>query len=135
MKKIAIFLCALVLAAAFTAVSCKKDNDGDGKKEVTPTPKEVVDAYYKAIFAKNIGTAFDCVTFESEEQKESLKNLWVSGDIDFPVSYTFLSEKINEETGTAEVKVRRKHASGAEQEQTHVLNKINGKWLITPLTK
>lgn len=122
MKKIVLFVSAVILVFAFT--SCGN----------TTSPKDVVNDYYAALQKGDFEKALSYTTMtNSEEIQQSVKKMQ---GIEFNVSeYEILDEEIAEDGNSATVKVKFSYTSSfnknpEEKNETLNLIKEDGKWKI-----
>ena len=123
MKKLALFVSALILVFAFT--SCWKN----------ASPKKVANDYYAALQKGDFEKAMTYTTLTDSEEIQ--KNVQKMQGMEFNVSeFEIINEKIAEDGNSATVEVKFSYTSVFNkdpQEKTQTLNLIkkDGKWVIT----
>ena len=123
MKKLALFVSAVILVFAFTSCGCSN------------SPKKVANNYYAAMQKGDFEKALSYTDMtDSEEIKDYVQKFQ---DLEINVSeFEIINEKIAEDGNSATVEVKYSYTSVFNedlQEKTQTLNLIkkDGKWVIT----
>ena len=131
MKKL---LSSLLFAAmAIMLVSC-------GKSE----PRTVAEKALHCVIEQDYRGYFDCVYFPADKQEEKeayinmievkVKKAKEKGTVndELPVSYEFVSEKVNDAEGTADEVFNLKYSNGKmEQTNVNLKKEEDGKWYVS----
>ena len=131
MKKL---LSSLLFAAmAIMLVSC-------GKSE----PRSVAEKALHCVIEQDYRGYFDCVYFPADKQEEKeayinmievkVKKAKEKGTVNdkLPVSYEFVSEKVNDAEGTADEVFNLKYSNGKmEQTNVNLKKEEDGKWYVS----
>lgn len=131
MKKL---LSSLLFAAiAIMLVSC-------GKSE----PRTVAEKALDCVIDQDYRGYFDCVYFPADKQEEKeaciniieakVKKAKEKGTVndELPVSYEFVSEKVNDAEGTADEVFNLKYSNGKmEQTNVNLKKEEDGKWYVS----
>ena len=131
MKKL---LSSLLFAAmAIMLVSC-------GKSE----PRAVAEKALHCVIEQDYRGYFDCVYFPADKQEEKeayvnmievkVKKAKEKGTVndELPVSYEFVSEKVNDAEGTADEVFNLKYSNGKmEQTNVNMKKEKDGKWYVS----
>ena len=131
MKKL---LSSLLFAAmAIMLVSC-------GKSE----PRSVAEKALDCVIEQDYRGYFDCVYFPADKQEEKeacvniievkVKKAKEKGTVndELPVSYEFVSEKVNDAEGTADEVFNLKYSNGKmEQTNVNMKKEKDGKWYVS----